>query len=46
MLKKALLVMIFAAVVFVFSGCNTVGGFGEDMKIAGQKLQKASQPSK
>jgi predicted small secreted protein len=37
MLRKALLTLVLAAVVFAVLGCQTVQGLGEDIKWTGEK---------
>ncbi len=41
--KRMLLCLLLAVVgQFVFTGCHTAHGFGEDVESAGQSIQKAS----
>lgn len=41
--KRMLLCLLLAVVgQFIFTGCHTAHGFGEDVESAGQSIQKAS----
>lgn len=41
-MKKLILIILIAVSVFVFTGCNTVGGMGSDIEFAGEKIKSAS----
>ncbi len=42
MIRKALLVLMLAGMLFAALGCNTVKGFGEDISRLGHALSEAA----
>jgi predicted small secreted protein len=46
MLKKVVLIIISGILVSALVGCNTVAGFGRDIKESGEALEKEAQKSK
>lgn len=42
MIRKALLVLVLAGMLFAALGCNTVKGFGEDLSHLGHALSNAA----
>lgn len=43
-MNRIILAMTALLLTAVVTGCNTMQGFGEDMKSAGQSIQKAATP--
>jgi len=44
-MNRFILATIALLLTVVVTGCNTVQGIGEDMKAAGQSIQKAATPN-
>lgn len=42
MLRKAILVLLFASVLLAAVGCNTVEGLGEDISTLGRAMSEAA----
>lgn len=45
MLKKFVVLFLLAACMTLFSGCNTIHGFGKDIEKVGEFIQKGSGKS-
>ncbi len=42
-MKKTIALILLAGFVFSLSACNTLAGLGEDVQVAGEKLEEAAK---